>query len=89
MTRFKRTLCAVMITVGISSSVFAGNIGGMRTTSAGNIGGMRTASTGNIGGLRTNGNIGGLRTNSRQDAEFPISETIITMLRLVLEFPLF
>ena len=63
MTRFKHTLCAVMLTVGISSSVFAGNIGGMRTTSAGNIGGMH--------------------------AEFPVSETIFTMIRLLLETSLF
>ena len=85
MTRFNHTLCAVMLTVGISSSVFAGNIGGMRTTTAGNIGGMRTTAAGNIGGMRTTatGNIGGMRT------EFPVSETIFTMIRLLLETSLF
>ena len=43
------TLLAVAFTLIISSTAFAGNIGGLRT--AGNIGGTR--STGNIGGTRT------------------------------------
>ena len=95
MIRLNRTLCAVTLTVAISTSVFAGNIGGMRTTSAGNIGGMRTTAVGNIGGTRT-GNIGGTRTNSPIDlsngtpgTEFPISGTLITLFRLLVENPLF
>ena len=43
------TLLALAITLTVSSTAFAGNIGGLRT--AGNIGGMR--STGNIGGTRS------------------------------------
>jgi hypothetical protein len=62
----RSTLLTLSLTVALSSTAFAGNIGGMRTTSAGNIGGMRTTSAGNIGGMRTDstGNIGGMRTNS-------------------------
>ena len=93
MTRVKRTLCAGMLMIGISSSVLAGNIGGMRTTSAGNIGGMRTISVGNIGGTRTPGNIGGTRISSpsdfrnlTQNEESPFFATIITMFRLLLLF---
>jgi len=93
MTRLKRTLCAGMLTIGISSSVLAGNIGGMRITSAGNIGGMRTTSVGNIGGTRAPGNIGGTRTSSpiyfrnvSPDEESPFFATFITMFRLLLLF---
>jgi hypothetical protein len=93
MTRFKRTLCAVMLTIGIASSAFAGNIGGMRTNSAGNIGGMRTNSAGNIGGMRTNavGNIGGMRIRpTSPDAEFAMLGSIAAMIRLFLDTaPLF
>jgi hypothetical protein len=73
MKRLKSVFCAVTVTVALSATTLAGNIGGMRTNSAGNIGGMRTSSTGNIGGMRTEsdetsldyslaiyGNIGGM-----------------------------
>jgi hypothetical protein len=65
MKSLKSPICASFLTLILASSSFAGNIGGMRTTSAGNIGGMRTNRVGNIGGLKANstGNIGGLRTN--------------------------
>ena len=43
------TLLALALTLTLSSTAFAGNIGGLRT--AGNIGGTRSA--GNIGGTRT------------------------------------
>jgi hypothetical protein len=59
MKSLKPLVCASLLTVAISTSAIAGNIGGMRTTSAGNIGGLRTSQVGNIGGLRagTPGNI--------------------------------
>lgn len=48
--RFLRpTLAALILTITVSSTALAGNIGGLR--SAGNIGGLR--STGNIGGTRS------------------------------------
>ena len=43
------TLVALILTITVSSTALAGNIGGLR--SAGNIGGMRNA--GNIGGTRS------------------------------------
>ena len=49
MKDLKPTILALTLTMIVSSTAFAGNIGGMRT--AGNIGGMRTV--GNIGGTRT------------------------------------
>ena len=52
MKSLKPLVCASLLTVAISTSAMAGNIGGMRTTSAGNIGGLRTSRVGNIGGLR-------------------------------------
>ena len=66
MKSLKPLVCASLLTLAISTSAMAGNIGGMRTTSAGNIGGMRTTSAGNIGGLRTSrvGNIGGVRAGT-------------------------
>jgi hypothetical protein len=97
---FRRTLCTVLLTISISSSVFAGNIGGMRTN--GNIGGMRTNAPGNIGGMRTNGNIGGMRTNASgniggmrtnsnlglgrrtPDAGSPVSDSILLFIQLIL-----
>ncbi len=53
MKNFQATTCAVLLTVMISSTALAGNIGGMRTNSAGNIGGMRGNAVGNIGGPST------------------------------------
>lgn len=66
MNRFRPTICALVLTITLSSSALAGNIGGLRTNAAGNIGGLRTNAAGNIGGLRTSatGNIGGLRGSS-------------------------
>jgi hypothetical protein len=52
MKSLKPVVCASLLTVAISTSAMAGNIGGMRTTSAGNIGGLRTNRVGNIGGVR-------------------------------------
>lgn len=66
MKHLRPILLILTLIVTLSSTVHAGNIGGLRTNGAGNIGGLRTNATGNIGGLRTNaaGNIGGLRTNA-------------------------
>jgi hypothetical protein len=66
MNSFRPTICALVLTITLSSSALAGNIGGLRTNAAGNIGGLRTNAAGNIGGLRISatGNIGGLRTSS-------------------------
>ena len=70
MKDLKPTILALTLTMIVSSTAFAGNIGGLRT--AGNIGGMRTA--GNIGGMRTVGNIGGTRT-ARNSANAPIASS--------------
>ena len=58
MKRIKSTVYAFALIVALSSSVFAGNIGGMRTdaTATGNIGGLlltdiTVAIAGNIGGM--------------------------------------
>ena len=53
MKSLKPLIGAFLLTVVVSSSAAAGNIGGMKATSAGNIGGLRTNRVGNIGGLRT------------------------------------
>ena len=70
MKSLKPLMCASLLTVAISTSVMAGNIGGLKTTSTGNIGGLKTTSAGNIGGLRTNrfGNIGGLSTGTNDSS---------------------
>jgi|GEM_PF-2490616 len=90
MTRIKPTICAIALSMVLSSSALAGNIGGLRTTAAGNIGGMRT---GNIGGTRT-GNIGGMRSNSNvpfayeprtSDRQSLVSEGVFTFIRFMLE----
>ena len=70
MKRFQSILCAALLTLAISSTAFARNIGGMKANSACNIAGLSTGnigglSTGNIAGLSnsgTRGNISGLRT---------------------------
>jgi hypothetical protein len=51
MKLLKPTILALTVTMIVSSTALAGNIGGLRTT--GNIGGMRSA--GNIAGTRTAG----------------------------------
>lgn len=75
MKRLKSVLGAVTVTVALSATTLAGNIGGMRTNSAGNIGGMRISSTGNIGGMRTDstGNIGGMRTDSETSRDYSLA----------------
>jgi hypothetical protein len=68
MKRFQSIICASLLTLAISSTAFAGNIGGMKANSAGNIAGL---STGNIGGLSA-GNIGGLsNSGTRQTFSGP------------------
>ena len=52
MKSLKPVVFASLLTIALSTSAMAGNIGGMRTTSAGNIGGLRTSRVGNIGGVR-------------------------------------
>jgi hypothetical protein len=89
MKKLKSTLLAVALIVVVSSTAFAGNIGGLRTS--GNIGGLRT--TGNIGGTRSAGNIGGMRTaggtapsiapSSRFDLDF--SGMFTALIRSLLE----
>ena len=90
------TILALTLTMVVSSTALAGNIGGLR--SAGNIGGTRSA--GNIGGTRSAGNIGGTRSariDTRSDAaginpstvrvdlETAISDTFAGLIRLFLE----
>ncbi len=70
MKRFQSVLCASLLTLAISSTALAGNIGGMKANSAGNIAGLSTGniaglSTGNIAGLST-GNIAGLSNSGTQ-----------------------
>jgi hypothetical protein len=89
MNRFKPTICALVLTMTISSSALAGNIGGLKTNAAGNIGGLRTSSTGNIGGLRTN-SVSSVDTSSnslgrRLDIELAFSGNIGGMIRLLIE----
>jgi len=96
MKTLKPTLLAITLIVMVSSTVLAGNIGGLRTT--GNIGGTRSA--GNIGGTRSAGNIGGTRTAgsapvgtassiapgfSRFDLENILSGTLTGFIRMLLE----
>jgi hypothetical protein len=82
-------ICASLLTLALSTSAVAGNIGGMRTTSAGNIGGLRTSRAGNIGGLRTNatGNIGGLRNEvsvtTRESLAFELAGNIGNFLSIL------
>lgn len=80
------TILALTLTIMVSSTAFAGNIGGMRTS--GNIGGLRSA--GNIGGTRS----AGVPTTaapipnpaaSRTDLETPISGTFAGLIRMLLE----
>ena len=70
---------AALLTVALSTSSMAGNIGGMKTTSAGNIGGLRTSRTGNIGGMRTDavGNIGGLRTTASDTTQVAVAIDLV------------
>jgi hypothetical protein len=94
MKYLKPTILASILTVIVSSTAFAGNIGGLRT--AGNIGGTRAA--GNIGGTRAAGNIGGTRSarNSsnapavspevlRFDLEGAISANFAGLIRMLLD----
>jgi hypothetical protein len=98
MNRVKSITLALAMTLALSSTTLAGNIGGMRLQSAGNIGGMRTQSTGNIGGMKADstgniggmkadstGNIGGLRTNTgfSVDLSVAIAGNIGGLLRIL------
>jgi hypothetical protein len=79
------TLLALSITLMISSTAFAGNIGGLRTT--GNIGGMRSA--GNIGGTRTTGLVSDTTAPSLERSRFELgisfSGTVAGLVRILLE----
>jgi hypothetical protein len=95
MKRFRPTVFAMILTIGASSSAFAGHIAGGRT--AGNIPGGRTA--GNIAGGRTSGNIAGGRATmvgssslnsqftgtTRLELESAISGTFASLIRMLLE----
>ncbi len=81
---------ALTVTLMVSSTVSAGNIGGLRTT--GNIGGTRSA--GNIGGTRAAGNIGGTRSagiapqstvSNLDSARFNLESTLSGLIRMLLE----
>ena len=81
------TILALALTMIVSSSAFAGNIGGLKAT--GNIGGTR--STGNIGGTRSTV---GPRSSvvpitepstSQPNVESAISSTFAGLFRLLLE----
>jgi hypothetical protein len=74
------TILALTLTMAVSSTAVAGNIGGLR--SAGNIAGLRTA--GNIGGTRSLGNIGGTRS-ARSGAQTDVPNTNPSTPRLELE----
>jgi hypothetical protein len=86
------TVLALTLTLMLSPTVLAGNIGGLRTS--GNIGGMQTS--GNIAGLRNTGNIGGTRSatvaaprvtvgDPRIALETNISGTFAALIRMLLE----
>ena len=86
-------LLAVTLTMIVSSTAFAGNIGGLRTS--GNIAGPRSA--GNIAGPRSAGNIGGAhntslvnpnigpRTPAASRFEATLSGTFAGLIRMLLE----
>jgi len=76
MNHSKSTLGAILLTVSLTTTALAGNIGGMRTSSVGNIGGMKNVS-GNIGGMKSvSGNIGGLETETT-DETVSITNSIV------------
>jgi hypothetical protein len=88
----KPTILVLVLTMTLSFTAVAGNIGGPRT--AGNIAGLRTS--GNIGGPRTAGNIGGPKStgivpvvrsgiSTRFDFENAISGGFAGLLRMLLE----
>ena len=92
MTKIKSTIVALVLTLTLSATAFAGNIGGMRAQSAGNIGGMRTQSTGNIGGMKADatGNIGGMKAISfSSDLSIMIAGNIGGLLRLLISPTMF
>jgi hypothetical protein len=78
MNHFRTTFGILVLTITLSSSALAGNIGGLKTNAAGNIGGMRANATGNIGGMRAT-------PTSGSNLEFSISNNIVTMIRLLVE----
>lgn len=82
----KPTLLALTLIIMVSSTAFAGNIGGLRT--AGNIGGLR--SSGNIGGTRSSAIVSPSTapvTNgtSRFNLESEFSSTFAGLIRMLLE----
>jgi hypothetical protein len=87
MSRFKTTICALVLTMSFSASALAGNIGGLRTNAAGNIGGLRTSAAGNIGGLRTSStlNTDGSTNDSNRRLDMELSSNISGIIRLLME----
>jgi hypothetical protein len=84
MNHLKPTILALTLIMVVSSTTFAGNIGGLRT--AGNIGGLRTA--GNIGGTRSaaipNAPIESAEP-SRFDLQSAISDSFVGLIRMLLD----
>ena len=85
MKYLKPTVLCLTFTMVVSSTAFAGNIGGLRTT-------------GNIGGLRSAGNIGGTRSNrispdgpsvapeqSQVDLESTFAGSFVGLIRMLLD----
>jgi hypothetical protein len=85
MNYLKPTILALALTMVVSSTAFAGNIGGMRST--GNIGGTRIA--GNIGGTRSARHSANPAIVSRQPSRFELESVIPAgfagLIRLLLE----
>lgn len=72
MNYLKPTILALTLTMIVSSTAFAGNIGGMRST--GNIGGTRIA--GNIGGTRSARNSANPAIVNQQPSRFELESAI-------------
>jgi len=95
MKRFASIMSTLTLAVTLSSTAFAGNIVGARTSRTGTIVGART---GNIVGART-GNITGARTGSISvvpdstksgfDFDALVSEHIVDIIRFIIQTGLF
>ena len=75
MKRVKAAICVFGLTLSLSSSTLAGNIGLPRASAAGNIGLPRASAYGNIGLPRASatGNIGLPRTSRSSEATFDLN----------------
>lgn len=83
MKLLRSTILALTLSMIVSSTAFAGNIGGLR--SAGNIGGLR--SSGNIGGTRSAGIVphSPLTNPATSRLDLTISGNLAGLIQMLLE----